>query len=59
MDFFNRLHNIRQDVYAKAHRSPVEEEKNDKEKGKYLHPELFGQGDEKSVSPRPPNRAGK
>src|SRR5205085_936307 len=28
---------IRQDAYAKAHRSPIEEDKIDKEKGKYLH----------------------
>lgn len=44
---------IRQDAYAKAHRSPVEVDKSDKEKGKYLHPELFGQPEEKAVHPRP------
>ena len=47
---------IRQDAYAKAHRSPVEVEKTGDEKGKYIHPELFGQPEEKSVSPRPPQR---
>ena len=33
---------IRQDAYANAHRIPVEEEKSASERGKYLHPELFG-----------------
>lgn len=33
---------IRQDAYAKAHPIPVEEVKGEGEKGKYLHPELFG-----------------
>ena len=49
---------IRQDAYAKAHRSPVEMEKVGDEEGKYIHPELFGQPEEKSVSPRP-QRSGK
>jgi hypothetical protein len=49
---------IRQDEWAKAHRVPIEEDKNDKEKGKYLHPELFGQPEEMSVHPRPPQRPG-
>jgi hypothetical protein len=34
---------IRQDAYAKAHPIPVEELKGEDEKGKYLHPELFGE----------------
>jgi len=34
---------IRQDAYAKAHPIPVEEVKGEGEKGKYLHPEVFGQ----------------
>ncbi len=33
---------IRQDAWAKANRIPVEENKTVAEKGKYLHPELFG-----------------
>ncbi|HVI08066.1 MAG TPA: hypothetical protein VND65_07195 [Candidatus Binatia bacterium] len=33
---------IRHDAYADAHRIPVEEEKPERERGKYLHPELFG-----------------
>ena len=40
---------IRQDAWANAHRIPVELEKPDKERGSYLHPELFGAPDEKSI----------
>ena len=40
---------IRQDAYANAHRIPVEEMKPDKERGFYLHPDLFGQPEEKGV----------
>lgn len=42
---------IRQDAWAKAHPIRVEEDKSEKEKGKYIHPELFGQPKEKSVNP--------
>jgi hypothetical protein len=38
---------VRQDAYANAHRTPVEELKPGKERGTYLHPELFGQPREK------------
>ena len=41
---------IRQDVYANAHRIPVEEKKSDKERELYLHPELFGKSQEKSIA---------
>jgi hypothetical protein len=41
---------IRQDAYADAHRIPVEEAKPDKERGLYLHPELFGAPVEKSIA---------
>lgn len=41
---------IRQDPYAEAHRIPVEEDKVGDEQGTYLHPELYGQPAEKSVS---------
>jgi trimeric autotransporter adhesin len=41
---------IRQDAYANAHRIPVEEAKPDKERGLYLHPELFGAPAEKSIA---------
>jgi hypothetical protein len=40
---------IRRDAWADAHRIPVEETKPEAEQGTYLHPELFGQGEEKSV----------
>ena len=48
-----QLTGIRQDEWAKAHRIPVEEAKPDHEKGLYLHPELYGQAQEKGI-----NRAG-
>ncbi len=40
---------IRQDAYANAHRIPVEQDKPEKERDHYLHPELFGHSDEDSV----------
>jgi hypothetical protein len=40
---------IRHDVYANAHRIPVEVDKSDAERDHYLHPELFGQPDSKSL----------
>jgi len=40
---------IRQDAYAKANPIEVEQQKAPKEKGKYLHPELFGGPGSKSV----------
>jgi hypothetical protein len=40
---------IRHDAWANANRIPNEEEKPANEQGKYLHPELFGAGPEKSV----------
>ena len=33
---------IRQDAWANAHRIPVEEPKPDKERGTYLHPDVYG-----------------
>jgi hypothetical protein len=33
---------IRHDAFAKAHKSPIEEQKPPSERGPYLHPELFG-----------------
>ena len=41
---------IRQDAYANADRIPVEEDKPPKERGLYLHPEVFGQPADKSVT---------
>jgi hypothetical protein len=43
---------IRQDVWANAHRIPVEQEKPQGERGLYLHPELFGAPAEKSIAAR-------
>ena len=40
---------IRQDAWANANRIPVEEDKNARERGFYLHPELYGQPDEKQI----------
>lgn len=40
---------IRQDAWANAHRIPVEEEKPEKERDHYLHPELFNQPADKSI----------
>jgi hypothetical protein len=40
---------IRQDPWADAHRIPVEEEKTEKTRGYYLHPELYDQPSEKSI----------
>jgi hypothetical protein len=40
---------IRQDAWANAHRIPVEELKTGKERGSYLHPELYGAPQEKGV----------
>jgi len=41
---------IRQDPYANLHRIPVEEEKSPEERGLYLHPEAYGQSEEKNVN---------
>jgi hypothetical protein len=40
---------IRQDAWANAHRIPVEEEKTEKTRGFYLHPELYQQPMERSI----------
>ncbi len=40
---------IRQDAWANAHRIPVEEEKPEKERGSYIHPELFNQPPQKGI----------
>jgi hypothetical protein len=41
---------IRRDPWANAHRIEVEEDKHDKERGYYLHPELYGQPEENGLS---------
>ncbi|MFZ4754374.1 MAG: hypothetical protein ACOYLG_13610, partial [Chitinophagaceae bacterium] len=40
---------VRQDAWANANRVEAEVEKADREKGKYLHPELFGQDASKAL----------
>jgi hypothetical protein len=40
---------IRQDPWADAHRLPVEEDKPGVERGSYLHPDVYGQPEKKSV----------
>jgi hypothetical protein len=44
---------IRQDKWANANRIIVEEEKSGRDRGRYLHPELFGESEEKKVMPGP------
>ena len=41
---------IRQDPWANAHRIPVEEPKNARERGHYIHPELYGAPEEAGIS---------
>lgn len=41
---------IRRDAWAKAHPMHVEQEKPVKERGAFLHPEMFGQPEEKSMA---------
>jgi hypothetical protein len=41
---------VRQDAFAKAHPLVVEEEKNARERGFYLHPELYGAAAEKGMA---------
>jgi hypothetical protein len=40
---------IRKDAFAEKHRIPVEEDKTEVERGKYLHPEVWGQAEEAGV----------
>ena len=40
---------IRHDAWADAHRTPVEDTKSDRERGFYLHPELYGQPEDKQI----------
>jgi hypothetical protein len=41
---------IRQDAWANAHRIPVEEEKDARERGHYIHPELYGAPEEAGIA---------
>jgi len=40
---------VRHDAWAEAHRIPVEEAKSEAERGRYLHPELFGEPVERGL----------
>lgn len=40
---------VRHDKYAEMHRIPVEEEKSGPERGRYIHPDLYGAGDEQGL----------
>ena len=42
---------IRKDPWANAHRIQVEEEKPDKERGYYVHPDLYDQPEESGIKP--------
>jgi hypothetical protein len=44
---------IRQDAYANAHRIPVEEDKPESARGKYLAPAVFGQPEDRAEYPSP------
>ncbi len=44
-----QLTGIRQDAWANAHRIPVEEEKSEKERGTYLHPDLYPPASDKNT----------
>jgi trimeric autotransporter adhesin len=41
---------VRHDAWADAHRIPVEQLKADRDRGLYLHPELFGAAPDKSIA---------
>jgi hypothetical protein len=48
---------IRHDAFANAHRIPLEEKKSGHDRGRYLHPELFGQPLSRRIDvARPPER---
>jgi hypothetical protein len=49
---------IRQDPFAETHRIVAEEAKPAAERGRYLHPELYGQPTSKALHPRPEFAAG-
>jgi hypothetical protein len=49
-----QLTGIRQDAYARQHPIVVEEAKSGADKGKYLHPELFGEPASKALHRRSP-----
>jgi len=44
---------IRKDAWAEVNRIPVEEDKPAEDRGRYLHPEVFGETDAKSIDREP------
>ena len=50
---------VRQDRWANANRVRVEEDKPPHERGQYLHPQLYGEPEEKKVMPGPRPHAGR
>jgi hypothetical protein len=48
---------VRNDKFAQAHPVIVEEEKTGEDKGKYLHPELYGQPANAGINPPPVSEA--
>ncbi len=46
---------IRKDPWAENNRIPVERDKEDWQKGRYIHPKLYGQPEEKGIYYRPEN----
>jgi hypothetical protein len=45
---------IRHDRWAEEHRIPVEGEKEPDERGKYLHPDLYGASESTKIQPESP-----
>lgn len=46
---------IRKDAFANAHRIPVEQDKPADERGRFLHPELFGRAADRAIRHAPPS----
>jgi hypothetical protein len=45
-----RVTGIRNDPWANAYRVQIEEDKPDKEQGRYIYPDLYGQPADKGIS---------
>jgi hypothetical protein len=52
---FWRVEAVRNDLWVRTYGAPVEEEKPAAERGKYQHPELYGQPADKGINYRPEN----
>ena len=53
---FWRVEAVRNDLWVRAYGAPVEEDKPQAERGKYQHPELYGQPAEKGINYHPEAR---